>query len=121
MLLHSALSFAVLNLVDIDWEFASFTIRQVVLQSLGSSALLCVFGSRMFFNLKEEGEKNFVVDTDWPSNSQTLNANLPIMFGDSSDSSAPRDRRRAFPFSKRPSEYLTQFQLIFSVRYVKEE
>ena len=39
----------------------------IVVLTLGSPALLCVIGSRMFFNLKEAAEHGVNVGTNWSS------------------------------------------------------
>lgn len=47
--------------VDIDFTFA------IVLDALGSPTLLCILGSRIFFNLKEAAEHGVNVGTNWSS------------------------------------------------------
>ena len=42
-----------------------------LLQSFGSPTLLCVFVSRMFFNLKEAAEHGVNVGTNWSSYSHS--------------------------------------------------
>lgn len=42
-----------------------------VLSALGSPTLLCILGSRMFFNLKEAGEHGVNVGTNWSSHSHS--------------------------------------------------
>ena len=40
-------------------------------EALGSPTLLCVLGSRMFFNLKEAADRGVNVGTNWSSHSHT--------------------------------------------------
>ena len=54
-----------------------FKNASAIFQSLGSPTLLCVFGSRMFFNLKEAAEHGVNVGTNWSSYSHSA-----ICFGD---------------------------------------
>ena len=42
-----------------------------VLEALGSTTLLCILGSRMFFNLKEAAEHGVNVGTNWSSYSHS--------------------------------------------------
>ena len=42
-----------------------------LLQGFGSPTLLCVFGSRMFYNLKEAAEHGVNVGTNWSSYSHS--------------------------------------------------
>ena len=42
-----------------------------VIGTLGSPTLLCILGSRMFFNLKEAGEHGVNVGTNWSSYSHS--------------------------------------------------
>ena len=48
-----------------------------IFQELGSPTLLCIFGSHMFFNLKEAAEYGVNVGTNWSSYSHSN-----IQFGD---------------------------------------
>ena len=48
-----------------------------ILNALGSSTLLCVIGSRMFFNLQEAAEHGVNPGTNWSSHSDTV-----IRFGE---------------------------------------
>lgn len=41
--------------------------------ALGSPTILCVFGSHLFFNLKEAAEYGVNVDTNWSAYSPSLN------------------------------------------------
>ena len=47
------------------------SILSAVLDALGSTTLLCILGSRMFFNLKEAAEHGVNVGTNWSSYSHS--------------------------------------------------
>ena len=46
---------------------ASSAVAINTIEVLGSPTLLCILGSRMFFNLKEAAEHGVNVGTDWSS------------------------------------------------------
>lgn len=51
----------------LGFRFEASLVPEVVLSALGSPTLLCILGSRMFFNLKEAGEQGVNVGTNWSS------------------------------------------------------
>ena len=55
----------------LDDKFADSFLVAVLLEGLGSPTLLCVAGSRMFFNLKEAAEHGVNVGTNWSSYSHS--------------------------------------------------
>ena len=59
--------FAILD--DTNGTTAVFT--AAIFEGLGSPTLLCILGSRMFFNLKEAGEHGVNVGTNWSSYSHS--------------------------------------------------
>ena len=64
-----AIACSIFNIVD-DRTLASL-VTGSVLSALGSPTLLCILGSRMFFNLKEAGEHGVNVGTNWASYSHS--------------------------------------------------
>ena len=60
-------SFAILN----DRFASTFLAAGAFFEGLGSPTLLCIFGSRMFFNLKEAAEHGVNVGTNWSSYSHS--------------------------------------------------
>ena len=52
---------------------ARFTnpLAEALLQTLGSPTILCIIGSRMFFNLKEAAEHGINIGTNWSSYSHS--------------------------------------------------
>ena len=57
-----------------------------LLEGLGSPTLLCVAGSRMFFNLKEAAEHGVNVGTNWSSYSHSA-----IQFDEPQDAGPPSE------------------------------
>ena len=63
----SALSCAIFGIVN---GAASLSlVSSSIFATLGNPTLLCVLGSRMFFNLMEAAEHGVNIDTDWSSHS----------------------------------------------------
>ena len=52
-------------------KFADSFLVIILLSGFGSPALLCVAGSRMFFNLKEAAEHGVNIGTNWSSYSHS--------------------------------------------------
>lgn len=69
LILSRAISCSVFNILD-D-KFAESLLSANVLESLGNPTLLCILGSRMFFNLKEAAEHGVNVGTNWSSYSHS--------------------------------------------------
>jgi hypothetical protein len=63
------MSSAVLNILEN--KFNTSPIAPYILESFGSPTLLCILGSRMFFNLKEAAEHGVNVGTNWSSYSHS--------------------------------------------------
>ena len=61
--------FAILNKI-----FFNETALAAVTNVLGSPTLLCIFGSRMFFNLREAGEHGVNEGTNWSSHGPNLSS-----------------------------------------------
>ena len=57
---------SVLTILDDELNSES-VFAATVLQMFGNPTLLCVLGSRMFFNVKEAAEHNVNVGTNWSS------------------------------------------------------
>ena len=87
---HSALTCLILNLTNMEMDFAISTFSQVASESLGSPTLLSIFGSRMFFNLKEAAERNADIDSRWSVESQNA-----IVFGGRTESRLGVENRDA--------------------------
>lgn len=66
---YRAISCSIFNVVQIG--FAPSFVSAVVLEALGSPTLLCILGSRMFFNLKEAAEHGVSTGTNWSSHSHS--------------------------------------------------
>lgn len=52
-------------------KFGMTLVVSTILNSLGSPTLLCILGSRIFFNLKEAAEHGVNVGTNWSSYSHS--------------------------------------------------
>ena len=98
-MLHRATLTSVINIVN-D-RFAFTTPLAVALAVLGSPTLLCIFGSRMFFNLKEAAEHGVNVGTNWSSYSGST-----IRFEDGKPHSQFVDPLICFELIRLQSEYL---------------
>lgn len=61
-------------------DVATAPVVSSVLQAFGMPTLLCVLGSRMFFNLKEAAEHGVNVGTNWSSHLENT-----MQFEDSPD------------------------------------
>ena len=52
-------------------KFDGDSVATVLLECFGNPKFLCLFGSRMFFNLREAGEHGVNVGTNWSSYSHS--------------------------------------------------
>lgn len=52
-------------------KFGTTFVTTTVFEALGSPTLLCILGSRMFFNLKKAGEHGVNIGTNWSSYSHS--------------------------------------------------
>lgn len=59
------------SIFEISDNAAAAFVSAAVLEALGSPTLLCVLGSRMFFNLIEAAEHGVNVGTNWSSHSHS--------------------------------------------------
>lgn len=67
--LRRAISCALFNILN---DFLSLpSVPATVIDALGSPTLLCMLGSRMFFNLKEAAEHSVNLGTNWSSGSHS--------------------------------------------------
>ena len=68
-MLSRAIFVAVFNIAD--YEIWTSLVPAIILEAIGSPTLLCILGSRMFFNLKEAAEHGVNVGTNWSSYSHS--------------------------------------------------
>ena len=76
-----------------------------VLNALGSPTLQCVLGSRLFFNLKEAGERGVNEGTNWASYTLT-----GIDFSDPIDN-AHVSMRYVFPIGECAHKFIAQAEM----------
>ena len=67
--MHRAICVAAFNIAGNEIDTSLVT--SIVLEALGSPILLCILGSRMFFNLKEAAEHVVNIGTNWSSYSNS--------------------------------------------------
>ena len=60
-------------------KFSYSFLLAALLEGFGSPTLLCIFGSRVFFNLKEAAEHGVNVGTNWSSYSSVMDFDDPLV------------------------------------------
>ena len=66
---YRALFCCIANILDDKLSISNLAIN--IISGLGSPTLLCIAGSRMFFNLKEAAEHGVNIGTNWSSYSHS--------------------------------------------------